>query len=160
MTRRLGGPFCYAMVLLSRKSSFRAGFPLNCSRANIEFGLPAGRRPAGVPILRFLPSRIRPKSGPETRCPDRKHSWVQQGSSIRPRVLVRFSAHGRPGTTGNGAGSKRSAGHTGLCEKITVRDLVKSESLGPSMSPNHINSYGLVTFISIAQSIILGFWVF
>jgi hypothetical protein len=43
---------CYAKVLPARKSGVRAGFRSNSERENLKIGPPAGRRFAGVPMLR------------------------------------------------------------------------------------------------------------
>ncbi len=41
---------CYAIVIPSRKSDFRAGLWPDCYRESTEFGPPAGLRPATGPI--------------------------------------------------------------------------------------------------------------
>ncbi len=49
----IGVTLCYAMVLPGRKSGSRAGCRQDSSRESLKFELPAGRGPAGGPILRF-----------------------------------------------------------------------------------------------------------
>ncbi len=44
---------CYAIVIPSRKSVFRAGLWPDCYRESIEIGPPTGLRPAGGPISVF-----------------------------------------------------------------------------------------------------------
>ena len=66
----------YAIVLPGQKSGFRAGFRPDSNRESIKIGPPAGLRPGGGAIFEALPTRIRPKSGPEARFLARKHYCV------------------------------------------------------------------------------------
>ena len=43
----------YALLLPGRKSGFRAGFKPDSNRESVKIGPPAGRRPAGLPMLRL-----------------------------------------------------------------------------------------------------------
>ncbi len=63
---------CYAMVLSSRKSGFRAGLWPAPNRESLKTGPPAGRAGRRADFEAFQ-NRIRPKPGPEARFPARKH---------------------------------------------------------------------------------------
>ncbi len=69
---RQTGRKVYAIVLLGRKSGFRAGFRPDSSLESLIIGPPAGRRADVEDFTR----RIRPKSGPEARFPFRNHYCV------------------------------------------------------------------------------------
>ncbi len=60
---------CQAIVFPGRKSGLPAGFLRDSSRTSFSMGSPAGRRPAGGPILRFYrlesSRNLGPISGPE-----------------------------------------------------------------------------------------------
>ncbi len=70
-------------IMLRNNYRFRAGNRVSgriLIGEILKIAPPAGRWPAGGPILfDVLPTRIRPKSGPETRCPTRKHYCATSG---------------------------------------------------------------------------------
>ncbi len=73
--RKRNHTLCEAIVLPSRKAGFRAGFRPDSTQEHRKIGPPAGRRPAGGPILTFSdwnPAAIPPGnriSGPEALLP-------------------------------------------------------------------------------------------
>ncbi len=60
---------CYAIVLPGRKTNFRASFRPDSNWESLKIGPPAGRRPAGGPILRLsrLESGRNPARKPDSR---------------------------------------------------------------------------------------------
>ena len=86
-----GATLCYAIVLPSRKSGFRAGFRPDSNRESLKSSPPAGRRPAG---LKQRPQRPDRAAEPGLVPPRRHHPFGSAHSNAKPTCL--FSVEATP----------------------------------------------------------------
>ena len=99
---------CYAIMLPGRKSGFRAGFRPDSNRESLKIGPPAGRRPAGGPIL--TASRLESGRNPARKPDFRRGSIIVQPVAILAQASVAFLARGF-GTVGHLRPPPRSQPH-------------------------------------------------